>query len=47
MNLCFQEEMMSEGGDHDSWGDDELMIAENNENPVPGVSEHYSFLSKK
>ncbi|XP_011264704.2 zinc finger and BTB domain-containing protein 20 isoform X1 [Camponotus floridanus] len=32
-----QEEMMSEGGDHESW-DDEMMMNENNETPVPVIS---------
>lgn len=31
-----QEEMMSEGGDHESW-DDEMMMNENNETPLPMV----------
>lgn len=31
------EEMMSEGGDHESW-DDEMMMNENNETPVPVIS---------
>lgn len=31
-----QEEMMSEGGDHESW-DDEMMMNENNETPLPVV----------
>lgn len=39
--ICFQEDMMSEGGDHESWGDDDLMIAESSENPIPGVSYYY------
>ncbi|PBC26756.1 uncharacterized protein LOC107993554 isoform X3 [Apis cerana] len=32
-----QEEMMSEGGDHESW-DDEMMMNENNETPLPVLS---------
>ncbi|KAF3423753.1 hypothetical protein E2986_06902, partial [Frieseomelitta varia] len=32
-----QEEMMSEGGDHESW-DDEMMMNENNETPLPMLS---------
>lgn len=31
------EEMMSEGGDHESW-DDEMMMSENNETPLPVLS---------
>lgn len=31
-----QEEMMSEGGDHESW-DDEMLLNENNETPLPVV----------
>ncbi|XP_032686408.1 sex determination protein fruitless isoform X1 [Odontomachus brunneus] len=32
-----QEEMMSEGGDHESW-DDDVMMNENNETPLPVLS---------
>lgn len=38
-----QEEMMSEGGDHESW-DDEMMMNENNETPLPVVRIASSFL---
>lgn len=38
-----QEEMMSEGGDHESW-DDEMMMNENNETPLPVVRTASSFL---
>lgn len=37
-----QEEMMSEGGDHESW-DDEMMMNENNETPLPVVRIVSSF----
>lgn len=37
-----QEEMMSEGGDHESW-DDEMMMNENNETPLPVVRIASSF----
>lgn len=33
---------MSEGGDHESW-DDEMMMNENNETPLPVVRTHDQF----
>lgn len=32
---------MSEGGDHESW-DDEMMMNENNETPLPVVRETFA-----
>lgn len=35
---------MSEGGDHESW-DDEMMMNENNETPLPVVSDCFFNVS--
>lgn len=44
-NFLDQEEMMSEGGDHESWDDDMMATNENNDPSLSMVSSLFFFLN--